>query len=395
MTTKTWSPEFGSILSEANTWCHFSNEVRALIETGYYFTESVLFNPMFSGFQVEIPFHSGEIVWVFGDMDEDGFFYADINGRRGLVPSNFLQEAPLGPHDHYDIRGRHGNPPSSHRLGDNQPHYPGGRGPPGYPPQYQAGGVGPPPQFPANGPSNTSAASDHRDYPHPGAPHGDLRDSHPKHGGERHQAPRPRSRELQGSNGGSKPGIQGQSPAAATPQRQPGPRDNRENRETRSSGGHSREHPQREGREAQRDRHHQTRDPRNDARDPRSDVRDSRDPRGDMRDPRAELRDPRSEMRDPRGEHRVHTPTDTGVHKTEQVRGEGGRVDTRGEGRMMDTRGEGRMIDTRGEGRMVDTRGEGRMVDTRGEGRMVDTRGEGRMVERPKAAKVGTRHRRS
>ena len=32
---------------------------------------------------------------VYGEMDDDGFFMGEQNGRRGLVPSNFLQEAPL------------------------------------------------------------------------------------------------------------------------------------------------------------------------------------------------------------------------------------------------------------------------------------------------------------
>ena len=32
---------------------------------------------------------------IYGDMDDDGFFMGEYNGRRGLVPSNFLQEAPL------------------------------------------------------------------------------------------------------------------------------------------------------------------------------------------------------------------------------------------------------------------------------------------------------------
>jgi hypothetical protein len=28
---------------------------------------------------------------VYGDLDEDGFFIGELNGNRGLVPSNFLQ----------------------------------------------------------------------------------------------------------------------------------------------------------------------------------------------------------------------------------------------------------------------------------------------------------------
>jgi len=36
---------------------------------------------------------------IFGEMDDDGFFMGEINGQRGLVPSNFLQEAPLSDED--------------------------------------------------------------------------------------------------------------------------------------------------------------------------------------------------------------------------------------------------------------------------------------------------------
>ena len=31
-----------------------------------------------------------------GEMDDDGFFMGEINGRRGLVPSNFLTDVPSG-----------------------------------------------------------------------------------------------------------------------------------------------------------------------------------------------------------------------------------------------------------------------------------------------------------
>ncbi|XP_059207261.1 peripheral-type benzodiazepine receptor-associated protein 1 [Centropristis striata] len=51
--------------------------------------------------EAELTFSAGDIIHVFGDMDEDGFFYGDLNGHRGLVPSNFLQalpdDAPPGP----------------------------------------------------------------------------------------------------------------------------------------------------------------------------------------------------------------------------------------------------------------------------------------------------------
>ncbi|XP_077467473.1 RIMS-binding protein 2 [Stigmatopora argus] len=44
--------------------------------------------------EVEIGFRSGDIIYVLGDMDADGFYYGDLQGRRGLVPSNFLQLLP-------------------------------------------------------------------------------------------------------------------------------------------------------------------------------------------------------------------------------------------------------------------------------------------------------------
>ncbi|KAM3616654.1 uncharacterized protein V6R79_021265 [Siganus canaliculatus] len=44
--------------------------------------------------EVELGFRSGDIIYVLGDMDQDGFYYGDVRGRRGLVPSNFLQPLP-------------------------------------------------------------------------------------------------------------------------------------------------------------------------------------------------------------------------------------------------------------------------------------------------------------
>ncbi|XP_011480680.1 RIMS-binding protein 2 isoform X1 [Oryzias latipes] len=44
--------------------------------------------------EAELGFHCGEIIYVLGEMDQDGFYYGDLHGRRGLVPSNFLQPLP-------------------------------------------------------------------------------------------------------------------------------------------------------------------------------------------------------------------------------------------------------------------------------------------------------------
>ncbi|XP_066545331.1 RIMS-binding protein 2 isoform X2 [Amia ocellicauda] len=44
--------------------------------------------------EAELTFCAGDIITVFGEIDEDGFYYGEINGHKGLVPSNFLEEVP-------------------------------------------------------------------------------------------------------------------------------------------------------------------------------------------------------------------------------------------------------------------------------------------------------------
>ncbi|KAM9329365.1 RIMS-binding protein 2 isoform 2-T2 [Gastrophryne carolinensis] len=44
--------------------------------------------------EVELTFCTGDIITVFGEIDEDGFYYGELNGHKGLVPSNFLEEVP-------------------------------------------------------------------------------------------------------------------------------------------------------------------------------------------------------------------------------------------------------------------------------------------------------------
>ena len=36
------------------------------------------------------------IRFIDGEMDDDGFYMGELNGRRGLVPSNFLTDVPSG-----------------------------------------------------------------------------------------------------------------------------------------------------------------------------------------------------------------------------------------------------------------------------------------------------------
>ncbi|XP_062814790.1 RIMS-binding protein 2 isoform X19 [Anolis carolinensis] len=44
--------------------------------------------------EAELTFCTGDIITVIGDIDEDGFYYGELNGQKGLVPSNFLEEVP-------------------------------------------------------------------------------------------------------------------------------------------------------------------------------------------------------------------------------------------------------------------------------------------------------------
>ncbi|XP_067328198.1 peripheral-type benzodiazepine receptor-associated protein 1 isoform X3 [Anolis sagrei] len=41
--------------------------------------------------EAELRFSAGDVVTVLSSMDDDGFYYAEINGQKGLVPSNFLE----------------------------------------------------------------------------------------------------------------------------------------------------------------------------------------------------------------------------------------------------------------------------------------------------------------
>ncbi|XP_012886970.1 PREDICTED: RIMS-binding protein 3A-like [Dipodomys ordii] len=46
----------------------------------------------------ELPLTAGDYVYVFGDMDEDGFYEGELeDGRRGLVPSNLVEQIPNSP----------------------------------------------------------------------------------------------------------------------------------------------------------------------------------------------------------------------------------------------------------------------------------------------------------
>ncbi|XP_029140222.1 peripheral-type benzodiazepine receptor-associated protein 1 [Protobothrops mucrosquamatus] len=44
--------------------------------------------------EVELRFCAGDVVTVLSSMDDDGFYYGEVNGQKGLVPSNFLETLP-------------------------------------------------------------------------------------------------------------------------------------------------------------------------------------------------------------------------------------------------------------------------------------------------------------
>ncbi|XP_071994121.1 peripheral-type benzodiazepine receptor-associated protein 1 isoform X4 [Engystomops pustulosus] len=45
--------------------------------------------------EAELSFTAGDVITVYGPMDEDGFYYGELNGQRGLVPSNFLEVSQI------------------------------------------------------------------------------------------------------------------------------------------------------------------------------------------------------------------------------------------------------------------------------------------------------------
>ncbi|KAL3321303.1 hypothetical protein Ciccas_000010 [Cichlidogyrus casuarinus] len=52
-------------------------------------------SPNVDGLKMELSFKEGQLIKVYGDCDEDGFFMGESNGSRGLVPSNLVFEMDL------------------------------------------------------------------------------------------------------------------------------------------------------------------------------------------------------------------------------------------------------------------------------------------------------------
>ncbi|XP_071447128.1 uncharacterized protein [Hetaerina americana] len=99
--------------------------------------------------EVELSFRTGNTIYVYGEMDDDGFYMGELDGVRGLVPSNFLTEAPgpqgpggpggmgVGPQPGMDYNGsrRGGREGRGGDMGNydrtrTRGHGPGARGPP-------------------------------------------------------------------------------------------------------------------------------------------------------------------------------------------------------------------------------------------------------------------------
>lgn len=95
--------------------------------------------------QVELSFKTGEVILVYGDMDEDGFYMGEVDGVRGLVPSNFLTESPatnstaggVGGGSANNRNGRMGGAGGGAVGGGMNATGPGARGPP--PPNRDGG----------------------------------------------------------------------------------------------------------------------------------------------------------------------------------------------------------------------------------------------------------------
>ncbi|RWS10368.1 RIMS-binding protein 2-like protein [Dinothrombium tinctorium] len=83
-----YDPERGMIQQGGqDPWGHLP--VKKMIALYDYDPQELSPNP---DAEMELAFNVGDIIYIYGDMDEDGFYMGEINGVRGLVPSNFLTE---------------------------------------------------------------------------------------------------------------------------------------------------------------------------------------------------------------------------------------------------------------------------------------------------------------
>ena len=45
--------------------------------------------------QEELPFREGDLIKVYGEQDDDGFFYGELHERRGFIPCNMVSEVQV------------------------------------------------------------------------------------------------------------------------------------------------------------------------------------------------------------------------------------------------------------------------------------------------------------
>lgn len=69
------------------------NNVRVFIALFTY--DPITMSPNTDGVDEELAFAEGDLIKIFGECDEDGFFYGELHDKCGFVPSNMVQEVNL------------------------------------------------------------------------------------------------------------------------------------------------------------------------------------------------------------------------------------------------------------------------------------------------------------
>ena len=57
--------------------------------------DPITMSPNTDGVEEELAFAEGDLIKIFGECDEDGFYYGEVHDRCGFVPSNMVQEVSL------------------------------------------------------------------------------------------------------------------------------------------------------------------------------------------------------------------------------------------------------------------------------------------------------------
>lgn len=70
------------------------NNVRVFVALFSY--DPVTMSPNIDDVDEELAFSEGDLIKVFGECDDDGFYYGELGDLCGLVPSNMVQEVSLG-----------------------------------------------------------------------------------------------------------------------------------------------------------------------------------------------------------------------------------------------------------------------------------------------------------